>query len=376
MMFPAISLCLLAACGEPAASPAPSILITPDLAEPAPVEVSGWEGFWPWSTVEQAWLAQRGLPFSAASIQAASSRVAKLVIASGEKEAPEVELQRLHGQYCVDEGARAWNEDRCAGLEARVCDQGICSYQHFGNCSGLLAGDGWFITAAHCTAGLESSLELATASAVLVPGEDGAPAGRWKLLSITAGKHDWDHHWVGIEDEDPVDVAAVRVDDGGLAPVPRASLPTVGEPLFILGYPRVEGRSAEALEAGGYALVAGTPSVSFGRMADDNPGDVPLCNVDGNQEHWALRGPCPEGVVGEGDERTWTGPISASPFLATYDSCNGYSGAPIFDAQGRWVGVNYTLASDTNPQEAFVDHARMVATPVGRALERLGVNLD
>ncbi len=77
--------------------------------------------------------------------------------------------------------------------------------------------------------------------------------------------------------------------------------------------------------------------------------------------------------MGTGDEQTWTGPISGSPFLATYDSCNGYSGGPVFDASGRWVGVNFTLASDTNPQDAFVDHARMVATPVDRALERLKI---
>jgi hypothetical protein len=108
-------------------------------------------------------------------------------------------------------------------------------------------------------------------------------------------------------------------------------------------------------------------------MADTNPADAPLCNVDGEQEHWALRSPCPAGPVGEGDQQTWTGPISNSPFLASYDSCNGYSGAPVFDAAGRWVGVNFTLASDTDPQEAFVDHARMVATPVQRALIRLGI---
>ncbi len=364
---------LLAACtgtpdAPPTASPAPP-------AEPEPVDVTGWEGFFEWSRVEQPWLEERRLPFDALPIRLASARVGKLVIAGGAREAPEDELEDMRNAACLFDANRAWNEDRCRGLEERVCEDGTCRYEHFGNCSGLLAGDGWFITAAHCTAGLEADVSLAQASAILVPGADGRPAKRLELLSIKAGKHDWDHHWVALDDADPVDVAAVRVDDGALAPFPRAPLPAVGEPLFILGYPRVHGRTLDVLEAEDYRLVAGTPTVSFGRLADDNPSDAPLCNPDGNQEHWALISTCPRGTVGEGDEQSWTGPISNSPFLATYDSCNGYSGAPVFDAAGRWVGVNYTLASDTNPQDAFVEHARMVATPVDKAIQRLDIPL-
>jgi hypothetical protein len=340
------------------------------------VEVSGWEGFWPWQVVDDAWLAKRELPFVLSSVQAPVGRVGKLVIAGGIREAPEAELQDTWMRSCGEPATRTWNQDRCRGIEARQCDDGHCSYEHFGNCSGLLAGGGWFVTAAHCTAGLEADVTLAEDSSILLPSLEPNGVRRWSLGGIVSGKSDWEHHWVAIEGEDSVDVAAIQVDDHGLPPFPRAGLPALGEPLFILGYPRVEGRSLEALEAAGYSLVAGTLSVSFGRLADANPADAPLCNVDGHQEHWALRSPCPAGPVGEGDEQTWTGPISGSPFLATYDSCNGYSGAPVFDAAGRWIGVNFTLASDTNPQDAFVDHARMVATPVDRALGRLGIALD
>lgn len=345
------------------------------LQEPAPVEVSGWEGFWAWGVADEAWLQGRSLPFTARPIQQAHGRVAKLVIAGGTMEAPESELLRRWAQACEEPLARSWNLDRCRGLEKRSCSEGQCSYEHFGNCSGLLAGEGWFITAAHCTAELEADAALAQASSILVPGLGARNPFRLRVLSIEAGKHDWEHHWVALGDEDPVDVAAIRVDDGDLEPFPRAALPALGEPLFIMGYPRVNDRSREALASVGYDLVAGTPSVSFGRLADANPADAPLCNVDGDQERWALLEPCPAGPVGEGDEQTWTGPISNSPFLATYDSCNGYSGGPVFDAQGRWVGVNYTLASDTNPQDAFVEHARMVATPADRALSRLGIEI-
>ena len=365
---------LLVAC-DPAPRPSSELDAAATLLESDPVDVSGWEGFWPWDVPDEDWLQERSLPFAASPIQQIHGRVAKLVIAGGTKSAPESELEKRWVRTCQEPFTRSWNVDRCRGLEHRSCTDGQCSYEHFGNCSGLMAGDGWFVTAAHCTAELEADVALAQASSILVPGLGGRNPHTLRLLSIKSGKHDWKHDWVALDDEDPVDVAAIQVEDGGLRPFPRGVLPLPGEPLFIMGYPRVEGRSAEALAAVGYDLVAGTPSVSFGRLADANPADAPLCNVDGDQEHWALSSPCPAGTVGEGDEQTWKGPISNSPFLATYDSCNGYSGAPVFDAAGRWVGVNYTLASDTNPQEAFVAHARMVATPVERALSSLKIEL-
>ena len=368
-----IAIALVTGCGTPP---------VPDMPNPPPealfgahVDVSGWEGFFSWAETNAAWLADRALPFDARAIRQASPRVAKLVIASGTQQASEEGLGKLHAQYCGDPVARAWNEDRCGGLEALDCQDGQCSYQHFGNCSGLLAGSGWFVTAAHCTSGLETDPDLASASAILVPGADGLPAQRLSLGEMVSGKKDWSHHWVALDDRDPVDVAAVRIEDGGLEPFARASLPAKGDLLFVLGYPRVEGRAPAAVQAAGYTLVPGTPSVSFGRLADPNLAGAPLCNVDGNQETWALRSPCPAGEVGEGDEQTWKGPIAYGAFLTTYDSCNGYSGGPVFDVQGRWVGINYTLASDTNPQDAFVDHARMVATPVERGIQRLGLEL-
>ena len=370
MKFSIIPSMLLVACGVEAPPQAEPV---PPAPTPASVQVSGWEGFWPWARVDDAWLAERGLPFTAEPMREAGPRVGKLVIAGGPRESSEADLLRLWVRSCEEPNTRSWNLDRCRGIEARSCSDGQCRYEHFGNCSGLLAGGGWFVTAAHCTAELVADAGFAQRSSILLPGPAGQPPRQLRVGEIVTGKTDWEHHWVALDGQDPVDVAAIRVEDGGLVPFLTAPLPAVGEPLFILGYPRVNDRGREAMSTVGYDLVAGSPSVSFGRMADTTPADAPLCNVDGDQEHWALRSPCPAGPVGEGDEQTWTGPISHSPFLATYDSCNGHSGAPVFDAQGRWVGVNFTLASDTNPQEAFVEHARMVATPVARALDRLGI---
>jgi hypothetical protein len=187
------------------------------------------------------------------------------------------------------------------------------------------------------------------------------------------GKEDFAHDWVALEEDDPVDVAAVQVDDNGLPPIEPASLPDVGTTLFIMGYPRVERRPAQDRMRVGYGLVGGTQSVSFGRLADRNDSDRPLCNLDGRQEHWALEEPCASGAIRVGGEDTWRGVIIRSPFLATYDSANGYSGAPVFDASGRWIGVNVTLVSSVDPQARFSTEARMVAVPAVRAISRLGL---
>jgi len=341
---------------------------SPDASAPAIPDVqTGWEGFFGPSTLEAQRLAELGVPLTLDVVRAPQTRVAKLVIANGPREAADDELRAMQERDCTSTLDRAWNAKRCAALEARTCEDGTCAYEHFGNCSGLQAGDGQFITAAHCVEGLVDDPARAQASEILVAADDGTVARHVSLGPIVTGKTDFAHHWVALDDDDPLDVASIEIDDGGLASYPTAPLPDEGDPVFIVGYPRVEGRAPDAIQAAGYRAIHGTPSVSFGRLADRNTEDAPLCNPDGNQEHWTLRAPCPVGEVGE----TWRGPILHSPFLATYDSINGYSGGPVFDARGHWIGINATLISKTNPQERYDPSARMVATPVDRALRKL-----
>lgn len=330
-----------------------------------------WEGFFDPAAVDDRWLESRGIALEVEVIRAPLARVAKLVIASGPREISEAELEAMLGRDCSDPGDRRWNEARCRALGEAECAAGRCSYEHVGNCSGLLAGGGHFVTAAHCVADLLEHPELAERSAVLVAGPDGQPARRLALGSITAGKRDFSHDWVALREREPLDVASIEVEDGGLPPYPTAPLPAVGEPVFVAGYPRVEGRDAQAMAAVGYRAIHGTPSVSFGRLADANAEQRPLCNVDGNQEHWALAAECPAGPVGD----TWRGVILAAPFLATFDAINGYSGGPVFDERGRWVGINATLIATTDPQTRYDARTRAVATPVGLALERLAIGL-
>ncbi len=367
-MFPL----LLLSCSHPTTPP--------QAAEQAPAaDVAGWEGFFPLAEVDGEWLTERGLPLTAAAIDAARGRVGKLVLHDGERQAKEEDLESLWTATCVDPEVAAWNTDRCQGLSERKCTDGECTYQHYGNCSGVLLQEGLFLTAAHCVVSLASDAEALAQSAVILPDLGGKPVHRVGLRTVRAGKLDFEHHWVVVEDSGAVDVGAIWLagPDGrgeGLPPLQVGPLPPIGDPLFLAGFPRVERRSPEARAAAGYELVAGTPSVSFGRLADPNPAGLPLCNVDGYQEHWNLASPCPVEEISVEGEMTWRGPITQAPFLATYDASNGNSGGPVFDSQGRLVGLTATLIGQVDPQEQYSADTRMVATSIGPALEALGLN--
>ena len=361
------------AVGQPADSAPDAVIVTPE-GEYAPPDVTGWEGFFSLETLDDLWLEARGLPFGAAPIQGVKDRVGRLVMDDGPSEAQAADLELMFERYCTDPQVRAWNEDRCIALEARACEGDTCSYRHFGSCSGLVYDRTTFLTAAHCVDGMRDDPTRRPTSAILLPDPDGSPPRRLAIGEVRAGKDDFDHHWVALDDADPVDVAAVAIDASEeLVTYPIAPLPGVGEPVFVVGYPRVEGRDPAAAEAAGYTLNFGTRTVSFGRLADANADDLPLCNVDGMQEHWALTRPCKQGPTAVDSFDTWTGVITHAPFLTTFDSCNGYSGAPIFDARGALIGVNVTLVSDTNPQDRFVPHARMVGIDIDSAMDALGM---
>ncbi len=356
-----------------------SAVEAPPPADPAadPAEVAfdpvPHEGFWPPDPLNAEWMTERGIAIEADAVRRAGYRVAKLVIDDGPRQASAADLDRMERRYCGDPGARIWNEDRCKALEARTCDGDRCEYRHFGNCSGPVLGDGRLLTAAHCVDGMIEHPERRTGSAVLMPGPLGTPA-RLAVGEITAGKADFDHHWVALGEENPVDVALIAIRDGRAPSFEIApELPAEGAPIFIVGYPRVERRSAADRQRSGYELNFGTPAASFGTLVDANAKGLPLCNVDGMQEHWALADPCPEGEVEVDGEATWKGVISRSVALADFDSCNGYSGAPVLDAEGRLIGVNFTLAGKTDPQERFDPETRQVFVPVTAALERLGM---
>jgi hypothetical protein len=334
-------------------------------------EVTGLEGFFAFDQLTDAWLDEHQVAVDRAVLERVRARTVKLVLDSGEQRIPEPMANKWEALACGEETAAAWNADRCQGLKARKCEAGVCTLHLFGNCSGLLLGEGRLLTAAHCVADLKGDAQRRSRSSVLVQTSDATPQKKPLGEVLALLKQDFAHHWVAVDETSPVDVAVVAVDDGGLPPFPVAAVPDVGGRLFIHGYPRVEGRSDEALAAHGYTRRAGEPSFSFGRVAHAGAEELVFCNPDGDQEHWRLAEDCPVGDASVGGERTWRGPITELAILGTYDALNGYSGAPVFDAQGRLVAINSTIMSPFNPQEQYGTEMFTVAIAAEPALERL-----
>lgn len=340
-----------------------SLLLTAGCASaPTPpaetADAPGWEGFFELDRLEDGALEARGIPVARATLEALRPRILRLILATGEKTAPEAELEAAFAQYCADPADRAWNEDRCAGYEARACDAGRCTYRHFGSCSGVLVGGDRALTAAHCVAYLKGDLH--EASRVLVPGRDGRPE-RFTFEVLGLGKTDFEHHWV-TDEPDAVDLALLRVPSVRAPKIEPARPPARGGVVFVFGYPRVEGRANPE----GYRRVPGRLSVSFGRIDDRNDAGRPFCSVDGRQEGWRHAADCPR-IHPPDDQTMWRGRIATHTFTTTMDTINGYSGAPVFDAEGRWIGVNSTVAGGVNPQEGYAPALRAVVTDASAA---------
>lgn len=341
---------------------------------PAMPAEGGLEGFFPVEAVDAAFVQQRGLDIDPAVFEALLPRVGKLVTFKGEATGDEASFSAEEQAVCGLPRSAAFNGSKCAAYDSRRCGEQGCATMDFGNCSGLFVANGVFVTAAHCTDGLLRAPELLARSRIVrfERGPSGWRGREYELGPITTLKA-FAEGWL-TTDEGQVDVAIIRFEDDA-APLPTiapAPVPPAGAPLWTLGYPRSSARDEAAMAQAGYGDVNGELSASFGRVLDPNPADAPLCSTTGLQDEWALVAPCERGQgTGDDGEPIPTGPLTYSPFLGSIDSMNGYSGAPLFDAQGRWVGVNSTVYG-ADPREGFAPEMRPVhikATALSKHLD-------
>ena len=80
---------------------------------------AGWEGFFPAGRIDAAWLARRQIPLPVEVVARVWPRVAKLALAQGVQTSGEAEIGRVYRRYCASDAVRAWNDRRCAALDAR-----------------------------------------------------------------------------------------------------------------------------------------------------------------------------------------------------------------------------------------------------------------
>ena len=341
-----------------------------------PVMGEGLEGFFPTEGLTAEFLAGRGLGLDAEVVAARAARVGKLIVFHGDAMASEQELAAEEEGYCSLPHQRTFNEAKCDGLEQRVCTDGSCFYPSYGNCSGLFLERGVFVTAAHCTDGMMRAPELLPYGRIIrwEHGARGWVASEYELGPISPLKM-FMEGWLSSR-EGQVDVAVIRFEDEGepLEAIEAAPVPAKGDMVWMAGYPRSTRRGWEPMGLAGYDHVYGEPSASFGRVRDANAEGAPLCSTTGRQDDWAITAECPQGVgVGEdGVTEIPVGVISDSPFLSTIDTVNGYSGAPVFDGQGRWVGINSTVYG-ADPREGYVPEMRVVHIKAVEAQERWAI---
>ncbi len=339
-------------------------------------DAGGLEGFYPWEQLSAEFLDGRGIPLPIETLQARFERVGKLELSVGEATLTPEELLAERQAFCGTPRARAFNPARCEAYEDARCDEQGCFHPAYRNCSGLFAAPGLFVTAAHCTMGWDEDPDLMAAARLLRPrlAASGWTIESHAIQSALPLKRSWEDAWVIHEPDalDRMDAAALRYASSDDFPaIEPAAVPDIGEPLWILGFPRNRTRPVEAMDEAGYDLVFGEPSASFGRVREPNRELAPLCSTTGDQDDWRPQSPCPSEIrLDPQGEEAQLGLISEAPFLADMDTTNGYSGAPIFDAEGRWVGVMVTIYG-ADPREAFVPQMRPVAIQAEAVMQAL-----
>jgi len=228
---------------------------------------------------------------------------------------------------CTEPSARAWNAEDCATLEQVHCTtDDACEVKLHGYCTGVFA-EGVFITARHCARTKQE-----------------APL-RARFIDAHGLPHDIALRATAFtEHQLPYDIALFEAASAPAPGVPiRRDEPGVDEIVFGIGFPGLAARDTFQLA---YGPPRGTPAMVFGRVIDPNKDNRSICNFANQTDDWKRGWKWSKTCNGEADtskeEREERGPL-----LADADMINGMSGSPLFDREGRLVGIgSNTLVFD------------------------------
>jgi hypothetical protein len=241
-------------------------------------DTQSWAGFYSPYRINDKWLTGHKINLKKTIINGTFPRVGKLVISRGLQKIWVKEAQTLNGLYCSKDAA-PWNEDFCKSIKSLICEKENCSCIQFTNCSGFFIGKGLFLTSAKCVKALVDDPAIAMSSTIVVQNSVG-----WGNASFHIGK-------INLPKNSALDVASIEVNGAGLDQIwGTAPVPHPGSLIWVFGFPKVEKRTS------------GMPGLSFGKVTELS---------QEAQQH----------------------------FRASFSNNDGFAGGPVFDSEGRLVGI-------------------------------------
>ena len=281
-------------------------------------------------------------------------------------------------RFCATPGAERYSPAYCQRVNSAECDEGCRFFVNSWACSGVRIGR-YFVTARHCLPQKKVATNPSTRFFW-----DGKLSPRFKLRSTRYTQHrrPYDLSIFEIVGWERFRNRPVREDDAATESLMRARLPDLllrQEPLqyresvYGIGLPVLHVREGKQGNLD-YALQPMQPRVTIGRVMNPNEPGRSFCaftNSDGvaDIESFELADSCRDPQVRKRLRALkYKYREEKDPVLTNTDMIWGMSGSPLFDMQGRLVGIGSNVLSN-NP--AKYDRNKYAVYVKARNLARL-----
>jgi hypothetical protein len=241
-------------------------------------------------------------------------------------------MEKVIEMYCKNDSL--WNQEICKQLKSPECLNG-CHVEFDSGCSGVTIVGGYFVTAGHCRHDREENGAVIWAKFLNERGE----LIRVEMQETAVTKHTL-----------PYDLAVYRIVDSQFHQlgVPlRLDDPGDHEPVFAIGFPYLQGRKNYN---GNYLFTYGSMRITFGEVTNANRARGSYCRFSNDvgaapPEGWTIEQNC-TGV--DYSKFSYEAREERNPLLTDTDMIYGMSGSPLFDAQGKLLGIGTTILN-SNP---------------------------